>query len=119
MATKNDIIAELEQARRYNDQLQQTLAMREETIERLTTKHAELSQLCDLRGAAILAYLEEIKEMKREYSRVQGVLSSTQQFCKKYRQQLRQDKTPSDRRQAMLAAKAAAMASGTTVKVAL
>ena len=53
-----------------------------------------------------------------EYRRVQALLRTTQQFAAKYKQQAN-SASPSDRRAAMDAARAAAMASGKTVAVQL
>lgn len=56
---------------------------------------------------------------RSEYNRVQAVLRSTQQFMRKYKDEARPsgDKPVSDRRAAMDAAKAQAMATGATVAV--
>lgn len=53
-----------------------------------------------------------------EYRRAQAVLRTTQQFAAKYKRQAQgTERTPSDRRAAMDAARAAAIAGGCTVAV--
>lgn len=53
-----------------------------------------------------------------EYRRVQAVLRTTQQFAAKHKRQAQSaERPPSDRRAAMEAARAAAMAGGCTVAV--
>lgn len=55
-----------------------------------------------------------------EYRRVQALLRTTQQFAAKYKRQAQGDeRAPSERRQAMEAARAAAIAGGCTVAVQL
>lgn len=54
-----------------------------------------------------------------EYRRVQRILRTTQQFAAKYKERSGAGATPSARRQAMDAAREAAMAGGTTVAVQL
>ena len=71
------------------------------------------TELASLQARLRLDYVE-----RTEYSRVQGVLRSTQQFLAKYKAEARPESAgPSARRLAMEAAKAAAIATGTTVSV--
>ena len=93
-----------------------TLASQAAQIAALEAGNAGLqAQLDELRSRIKHDYVE-----REEYNRVQGVLRTTQQFAAKYKRQAQGgERAPSERRQAMEAARAAAMASGKTVAVQL
>lgn len=91
-----------------------TIASLEAQIAALEAGNAGLQyQLDELRSRIKHDYVE-----REEYRRVQAVLRTTQQFYAKAKRQT-SDASPSDRRAAMDAARAAAMASGKTVAVRL
>lgn len=91
-----------------------TVAFLEAHIAALEAGNAGLQyQLDELRSRIKHDYVE-----REEYNRVQGVLRTTQQFYAKAKRQAN-SASPSDRRAAMDAARAAAMASGKTVAVQL
>ena len=91
-----------------------TLASQAAQIAALEAGNAGLQyQLDELRSRIRHDYVEVA-----EYNRVQGVLRATQQFYAKAKRQAN-SASPSDRRAAMDAARAAAMASGKTVAVQL
>lgn len=93
-----------------------TLASQAAQIAALEAGNAGLQyQLDELRSRIKHDYIDIA-----EYRRVQAVLRTTQQFAAKYKQQAQGgERAPSERRQAMEAARAAAMASGKTVAVQL
>ena len=93
-----------------------TIASLEAQVAALEAGNAGLQyQLDELRSRIRHDYVEVA-----EYRRVQALLRTTQQFAAKYKQQAQGgERAPSERRQAMEAARAAAMASGKTVAVQL
>ena len=93
-----------------------TLASQAAQIAALEAGNAGLqAQLGELRSRIRHDYVEI-----EEYRRVQALLRTTQQFAAKYKRQAQGgERAPSERRQAMEAARAAAMASGKTVAVQL